>query len=281
MIGKNHNYQGVNHTTPRIDSHAHFDEIYDTGIQEIMRQEGVSVISWAYISKPPVTLTGIKEYFEKQQERCDRGRKYGISIYRLIGIHPRSIPKVYTQVKDINASEITTLLENAYQPKDVVGIGETGLETINDVEKRIFEIHLELAQKKNLPVCIHTPRSNKTKITEIILSILDNYKLPANHILIDHIVDTNILAKVLDRGYYAGITLSNSKSSIAEAVAMIQKHKKNVSRIMINSDVVTNDPDEYKVFLDIKKHLNIETEHVLEKTARRFYNLPLLSKKVK
>lgn len=257
-----------------IDSHTHFDEICSTGIIEVMIKHKITPISLAFINTPPESIEAFSAYFEQQRMKCQSVKQKGILVYRLIGIHPRSIPTNYKKMEDIEEQKINKILTQAIKHNDVIGIGEIGLEIANDIEKKMFKIQLKFAKGHNLPVCIHTPRKNKESVTKEVFNILHSINLNPNKVLIDHVINDQMLEEVLKNLYYAGITISNSKSSLQDAVAMIKKHKKNAGRIMINSDALTYNPEEYQMFLSVEKHLDKETSHVLEQTAKRFYNLP-------
>ncbi len=261
----------------RIDSHAHFDDVYDTKIVRTLLEEKIDVVSWAYVREPPEKLSEFEEYFAKQNRACELGREKGVSVWQLAGIHPRSIPKESLSAKNVSEKDIVVLLEKAIRSKYVVGIGEVGLETATPVEEAVFKIQLNFAGKHRLPVGIHTPRENKTEITNRTLSILSQCKLDADKILIDHIRSAEILHKVLDLGFYAGITVSKSKSSIEEAVCLIKEallwDKTYADRIMLNSDLVRSSISEYDMFIDVKKHISSDATPVLGQTARLFYGL--------
>jgi predicted metal-dependent TIM-barrel fold hydrolase len=78
---------------------------------------------------------------------------------------------------------------------------------------------------------------------------------------------------VLGRGYYAGITVSRSKSTVEDAVRMIRQHRHDAHRIMINSDAMTAGPEEYQMFLDVWEYLDEETMAVAGETAKSFFGL--------
>ncbi|MFA5011314.1 MAG: TatD family hydrolase [Ignavibacteria bacterium] len=82
-------------------------------------------------------------------------------IYAVIGFHPCDIQKL--NEKDFQS------LENYLTEKKVVGIGETGLDyywdkTYKDKQKDFFKRHLELSEKYDLPIVIHTRDSIKDAI---------------------------------------------------------------------------------------------------------------------
>ncbi len=255
----------------RIDSHSHFDMIYNTDLVNTLREKDISLISWAYTPNPPRNISDFKFYFANQYEKCQHGRDSGLNIYRTVGIHPRSIPANYNPETPDN--KIYTLLRDAVKQNDVVGIGEIGLETGDDNERSIFRAQLKFAEKSNLPVCIHTPRNDKERITDITIGILDQYDLDPKKVIIDHITDKKILEDVLKKGYYVGITISNSKASLEDASSIIEAYKKYSDRIMTNSDVVSYNPEEYQMFLDLENHLKPGTESILADTARNFFKI--------
>ncbi|MCX6157877.1 MAG: TatD family hydrolase [Ignavibacteriae bacterium] len=85
-------------------------------------------------------------------------------IYAAVGFHPGDIPELTD--KDFDS------LESLLKEDKVVAIGETGLDyywdiTYKDKQKDFFKRHLELSEKYNLPVIIHTRDSVKDAITII------------------------------------------------------------------------------------------------------------------
>lgn len=75
-------------------------------------------------------------------------------IFCTIGVHPHHVAEhdeVFNQER---------FLELANHPK-VIGVGETGLDYYydkapRDLQKKVFEQHLEICLEKNLPVIVHT-----------------------------------------------------------------------------------------------------------------------------
>lgn len=82
-------------------------------------------------------------------------------IYAVIGFHP-------CDIKDLSEKDFQ-ILENYLTEEKVVGIGETGLDyywdkTYKDKQKDFFNRHLELSEKYDLPIVIHTRDSIKDAI---------------------------------------------------------------------------------------------------------------------
>ena len=72
-----------------------------------------------------------------------------------------------------NINEIAGFLENLIQqnPAKIVGIGECGFDFYHDnveqffsIQKEVFKLQIDLAEKHNLPVVIHTRDANKELI---------------------------------------------------------------------------------------------------------------------
>ncbi len=103
------------------------------------------------------------------------------NMYGAIGIHPEN-------VEDYQETDITFLKDNLTNPK-IIAIGEIGLDyhyTKENKEKQInlFEKQLQLAEKYNLPVIIHSRDATqdtintlkKYKVTGVIHSFSGSYE---------------------------------------------------------------------------------------------------------
>ena len=92
-------------------------------------------------------------------------------------------------------------------------------------ELAIFEEHVEIATKYDLPILIHTPHlEDKLKGTHLILDALKNARVDPERIVIDH-VEEHTIKSVLDAGFWAGMTLyPESKCSPARAIDMLEMY---------------------------------------------------------
>ncbi|MFA7360997.1 MAG: TatD family hydrolase [Candidatus Kapaibacterium sp.] len=138
-----------------IDTHAHLyypelseniNEIIDNALQSGIKKIIVPAIDIETTEKI-LKLTAIHDI-----------------IYAVIGFHPCDITKL--SEKDFQT------LENYLNEDKVVGIGETGLDyywdkTYKDKQIDFFKRHLELSEKYDLPVVIHTRDSIKDAISII------------------------------------------------------------------------------------------------------------------
>lgn len=134
-----------------IDSHAHLDdEKFDNDREEI-------------ISK--IKDAGIKNFITagyslgSSKKAVELAEKYDF-IYATCGISPNDIPQDEDEVwKQI--SEIEGMVEK--QKNKIVAIGEIGLdyywekdEKMRELQRKAFIKQIELANKLNLPIVIHT-----------------------------------------------------------------------------------------------------------------------------
>ena len=188
-----------------FDSHAHlddekFDEDRDTIIEEIHKSDVEKFVSAGY------SLEGSKKAIELSQ-------KYDF-IYATVGISPNDIPQTKEELW-----KMLEEIENLGKTKKVVAIGEIGLDyywnTENkDLQKQAFIKQIELANKLELPIVIH---SRDAFIDTI--DIIKNHKV--NKTGVFHCCQQNqeLVKQALQLGYYisfAGpITFKNSKNAPA------------------------------------------------------------------
>ena len=92
--------------------------------------------------------------------------------------------------------------------EELLGIGEIGLNKNSRNEFEILEAHLQLAADRDQMVLVHTPHlEDKLKGTRLIMdAIKANTSLDPGRVLIDHVEEHTVKA-VLDRGFWAGMTL--------------------------------------------------------------------------
>jgi hypothetical protein len=116
----------------------------------------------------------------------------------------------------------------------VLGIGEIGLNKNTKNEKIILEEQIALAEKYNQLVLVHTPHlEDKRKGTRLIMDALSASKIDPGRILIDH-VEEHTVAEVLDRGFWAGMTLyPDTKMTPQRATDVIEMYGS--ERIWMNS----------------------------------------------
>src|SRR5271170_2647262 len=128
-----------------IDSHAHIDFPHFAGDREAMlqraRDAGVNTILAIGVGPGPEKLDAAIPYAEAYDW-----------IYTTVGIHPH-------EAKEVTPTHLETLARLAKHPK-VIAWGEIGLDYYYDhspreVQKRVFQVQMELAREAKLPIIIH------------------------------------------------------------------------------------------------------------------------------
>ena len=172
---------------------------------------------------------GFYDYFRQLTDtEPKRAAQYGINHHCWICINPK-------EAEDVGfAREVISLIPEFLECDTVLGIGEIGLNKNSKNELIILEEQLDLAQQANQLVLVHTPHlEDKLKGTMLIMDAIENTSLQPDRILIDHVEEHTVRA-VLDRGFWAGMTLyPDSKCTPQRAADIIEMH--GTERIWMNS----------------------------------------------
>ena len=193
-----------------FDAHCHLDdEHFDVDREEIIDkifEAGVTrLISAGY------SLAGSKASIELS-------KKYDF-IYSTVGISPNDLSENYLE----EIAEIEKLLEENKDNKKLVAVGEIGLDyhydTDKDIQKEAFIKQIELANKYNLPIVIHT----RDAVMDT-LSILKEHPVAKKGIFHCCPFNRELVKEALNLGYNISIcgpvTFKNSKNA-EEIVNMI------------------------------------------------------------
>ena len=258
-----------------IDSHCHLDyqSLYSQLDQVISRAE-INKIKYL------LTISTNLDSFEKIKIII---RKYK-NIFGTFGIHPHETKNFV----NLNIDEIKKFCNNE---KKVIGIGETGLDfyythSDKEIQKKIFEIHINAAKELNLPVIVHS-RSAEKETYEII----KNAKRNGDVKFLIHCFtgSENFAKKLLDLDCYislSGIITFKNTSNLIDAVNVIP-----IERLLVETDSPylapvpyrgkSNEPSFIKYTVeklaDIKK---ISIDEVEKNTTENFLRLFNLKKEL-
>lgn len=173
---------------------------------------------------------GFSDYFRQLTDyEPKRAARYGITHYCWLCVNPKEADD------PVFAREVMSIIPGYLDRTNVLGIGEIGLNKNTRNELAIFEEQVQLALDHGLPVLIHTPHlEDKLKGTRLILDALAGFpKLDRNRVIIDH-VEEHTAGLVLDRGYWAGMTLYPlSKCTADRAIDILETA--GTERIWLNS----------------------------------------------
>lgn len=176
--------------------------------------------------------------YESSKKVIELAEKYDKGVYATISIHPHNVDKV-----DFNKKKFLELAKN---PK-VVAIGETGLdymfcendEKIQELQKKVFIQHLDLAKEINKPVIIHSRR-----LFPEILEIIRNtkYELPNTGVLHCYMGRWSYAEEYLKLGFYLSFTGLITYARDYDKVI----RNTPLERIMIETDAPLLTPEPHK-----------------------------------
>lgn len=203
-----------------IDTHCHLSYNDYPNLDEIINNmQGIMIIS------------GCND--ETNKEVLDIVSKYK-NVYGTLGLHPE-------EIDNVNEKSLKFIEENLSNPK-IVAVGEIGLDYywINDnkeKQKKLFESQLELAQKYNLPVIIHS----REAISDT-YDIVKKYKLKGT--IHSFSSSTEMAYKFIQLGYKIGVggvvTFKNGRR-LQEVVSNID-----ISNILIETDSPYLTPEPFR-----------------------------------
>ena len=219
-----------------IDAHIHADTRPYEDFEKMAVAGVDTAVSCAHdpmrMSTSEVVLDHIHRIMENDTKRAAMN---GVKLYSAVGVHPRSISSDY----EIVLEKLPDLLDN----KNVVAIGEIGLETGSNKEKEVFIKQLNLAQELNIKVVVHTPRTNKKDITELTATIIED-NIDTSLVLLDH-VDKSIIGRVLNFNGVIGLTIQPQKMTTDEAVTMMDEY--GYDKFVLDSDMSSSPSDPLSV----------------------------------
>jgi hypothetical protein len=160
---------------------------------------------------------GFYDYFRQLTEfEPARAARYGIRHFTWLCINPK-------EAEDPGfARDVIDLIPAFLERPNVLGIGEIGLNKNSRNELEIFEAHLALAASHDQLVLVHTPHlEDKLKGTRLIMDAIRNHgRIDPGRVLIDH-VEEHTVGMVLERGFWAGMTLYPQTKCTGERAADI------------------------------------------------------------
>lgn len=206
-----------------FDSHAHYDdEKFDQDREEIIQK---------------IYDSGVEKFIsagyslESSKRAIDLADKYEF-IYTTVGISPNDVKQILEEtIEDIKKLEdIITRKEN----DKIVGIGEIGLDYYwnkenKEIQKQAFIMQIELANRLNLPITIHT----REAVSDT-LEILKQHPVQQKGVFHCCPLNRELVKEALKLGFYisfAGpVTFKNSKNA-QEIVEMVPN-----DRMLIETD---------------------------------------------
>ncbi|WP_414469429.1 TatD family hydrolase [Methanobacterium sp. ACI-7] len=219
-----------------IDSHIHADTRPFEDF-EMMKIAGINkAVTCAHDPYKMSTSDVVFDHWDRiLNNDIRRAAQNGLKLYTVLGVHPRSISKDYERALE----KLPSILKG----DDVVAIGEIGLESASELEKKVFKKQLQLAEDLKMKVVVHTPRTNKKEITKVTTSIIEE-NIDPKLVIIDH-VDKNIINDVFELGTMLGITVQPLKMTPEEAVQLLDEY--GFDKFCLDSDISSSPSDPLSV----------------------------------
>ncbi|MCH2142966.1 MAG: TatD family hydrolase [Phycisphaerales bacterium] len=213
-----------------IDPHIHMVS-RTTDDYRRMAQAGCVAITepafWAGYDR--CSVDGFRDYYRQLTDtEPKRAANYGINHHCWLCINPK-------EAQDVGfAREVMSIIPEFLDAGNVLGIGEIGLNKNTKNELTILGEHLDLAKARNELVLVHTPHlEDKLKGTLLIMDAVAESGINPDRVLIDH-VEEHTVGAVLDRGFWAGMTLyPDTKCTPQRAVDILERW--GTDRIWMNS----------------------------------------------
>ncbi|MEX2381888.1 MAG: TatD family hydrolase, partial [Opitutales bacterium] len=164
---------------------------------------------------------GFFDYFSQLTDyEPRRAAKFGLPHFSWLCLNPK-------ESEDLQlAEDVLALIPQFIDRPNVLGIGEIGLNKNTRNELKVLEQHIDLAATHQQLILVHTPHlEDKLKGTRLILdALLNDRRIDPARVIIDH-VEEHTAPLVLDKGFWAGITLyPESKCTPPRAVDILEMY---------------------------------------------------------
>lgn len=250
-----------------IDTHMHadsrsgedFSEMYLAGINT-----AITCSFYPYkIEHEMILLNHLNRILEFDTKRA---REYGLDLKVALGIHPANT----TINPDTIFNNLYTWIEN----RQILAIGEIGLEDLTENEIDIFKRQLDIADETNSKVIIHTPRKNKKEVLKEIMNIVPEH-LDESNAVIDHI-NPDVIGDVINSDYMLGLTVQPQKMEKEDAIAILDEY--GFDGFLLNSDISNKPSDPLSVAKTVRElqrlgYSESEINKVSHENAEKFFKL--------
>lgn len=250
-----------------IDTHIHGDARTGEDFSK-MYLSGIDIaVTCAYypykIDNDSILLNHLMRILNYDTKRAE---EQGLELKVALGIHPTNT--------NVNGEIIFENLYKWIENKDIIAIGEIGLENLTEDEYRIFKKQLDIAEETKSNVIIHTPRRNKSEVLNKILEILPQHISP-ELVVIDHI-NQAVIEQVISTDYTLGLTVQPKKMDKTEAISILDEY--GFDKFLLNSDISNMPSDPLSVPKTIRELKKLrfnqkEIDKVSQKNAENFFKI--------
>ncbi len=227
-----------------IDSHAHLNEIRGIKLDDVVNDaKAAGVRKIIHPCSCPQDIEEVMEITDTYD-----------NVYALLGIHP-------TEAR--NWSDYIEKKIIAYsKEKKVVGIGEIGLDyywdkKFIDVQKEVFIKQIELANRLNLPMCIHDREAHQDTF-----DILKKYNKDSKVVLHSFSGSPEFAKECLKQGWYlsiSGMVTFKNTVKVKEVAKMVP-----LDRLLIETDTPFQTPQPFKGNANMPAYLKCIAQEIAD-----------------
>ena len=244
-----------------IDTHCHMYKSEYSNAEEIIKECELKNIK--------IILNGIDK--KSNLEVLELSKKYD-NVYAAIGYD-------HSVVDNISESDID-LLESQLKNDKVIAIGEIGLDYYwikdnKEEQKKLFKKMLELAERNNLPVIVHSRDA-----VQDVYDILKKYKIKGS--IHCYSGSTEMANEFIKLGFYIGIDGPITYKNNRKQREMIKKI--DINHILVETDSPYLSPEPKRgekntplnityIIEKIAEELNVSEEEILKITVQNAKNL--------
>lgn len=250
-----------------IDTHMHADSRSGEDFEQMYLAGIDTAITCSYypykIEHEMILLNHLNRILELDTQRA---KEHGLNMKAALGIHPTN--------SNVKPDEIFENIYKWIENKQIIAIGEIGLEDLTDTEIDIFKRQLDIADETKSNVIIHTPRKNKKEVLKEILKILPQH-LDEKQAVIDH-VNPNVVQDAIDTDCILGLTVQPQKMDKTEAISILDEY--GFDKFLLNSDISNKPSDPLSVPKTVRElerlgYAKNDIEKVSHKNAEDFFKL--------
>lgn len=250
-----------------IDTHIHADARSSEDFKQMYLSGIDSAITCSYypykINAENILLNHLNRILEYDTQRASQ---YGLDLKVALGIHPTNSIENPQMIFD----EMYKWIEN----RQIVAIGEIGLEDLTETEIDVFKKQLDIADETNSKVIIHTPRKNKKDVLNVILDIVPQH-LDESQAVIDHI-NQDIIEDVIDKDYMLGLTVQPQKLDVADCIDILDNY--GFDNFLLNSDMSNKPSDPLSVAKTIREltrrgYKKSDVDKIAHKNAENYFKI--------
>lgn len=246
-----------------VDVHAHLDMLEDKKIEKIIenaRKNKVKIIINNGVNK------------KTNRKTLELAEKYPDIIKPSLGIYPE-------EVKNMTEKEIEDELI-FLQEKKIVALGEIGLdyskkcsEKEKELQQKTFEKQIQLAEKLNIPIIVHSRKAEKETIETVIKMRAKKVILHAFH------GNMNLVKRAVENGIFVTVPTNVNRSTQFQKIVDIVP----LSKLLTETDspFLSMNPEKesepadivntIRKIAEIKKMLPEETMKAIYKNYQRLF----------